>query len=538
MMGVQKRGPEENVETLRARLRETEERLAVAEAMLLAIRKGEVDALVVDREGKPAVYMLKTAAEPYRVLIEQMAEGALTVSHDGIILYCNAAMSRLVNVPREALIGSAIDTLIADQIDMFRLAADRGSSRETELIIAGGSIPALLSSQPVEIDGELAHCVVVTDLRRQKHRALHEAVVESALDAIFALDTDGAIQTWPAAAEKLFGYATDEALGASWRMLMPQDRLEEGWTAVSRALNGEAFRLVTAAITKSGQRCDIRVSLAPIREHDGAIAGVAVTVRDITEQLRAAEFARASEARIKALSEELLHVARLTELGQVSAGIAHELNQPLAAMLNYAGLARRLITSSDAASTSKAVEAITKASEQAVRASEIIRRMRDFVEKRQTSRSMHNINTVVQDAIALGLLGAKGNHLKTKLELAPDLPSVLIDPVQIQQVLVNLLRNAVEALEESPKRELTLSTALAKEGWIEVRVADTGPGIPDHIARRFFQPFVTSKPNGMGIGLPISKSIIDAHGGKLSAEPRPGGGTVFRFTLPVPRQSR
>jgi two-component system sensor kinase FixL len=231
------------------------------------------------------------------------------------------------------------------------------------------------------------------------------------------------------------------------------------------------------------------------------------------------------------LQDELNHVARFTEMSQFSAALAHEINQPLAAIMNYVNVAKRLLALPGA--QVKAQEAVAKAGDQAERAAQIIRRLRDFVEKRDSKRTIENINAIAEDAIALGLVGAKLANIKVRTEFAPHSPPVLVDRVQIQQVMVNLLRNASEAMANSPKRELTITTAGINGSAVEVAVADTGPGIPDEVASRLFKPFVTTKPGGMGIGLAISQSIVEAHGGSLGAAPNHGGGTVFRFRLPA-----
>jgi two-component system sensor kinase FixL len=194
-------------------------------------------------------------------------------------------------------------------------------------------------------------------------------------------------------------------------------------------------------------------------------------------------------------------------------------------------VAKRLLASPD--TKAKAQEALEKAGEQAQRAGQIIRRLRDFVEKRDSKRTEENINAIAEDAIALGLVGAKAIDIKVRTEFAPDSPPVLVDRVQIQQVMVNLLRNASEAMAGLPKRELTITTACIDGGAVEVAVADTGPGIPDEVASRLFRPFVTTKPTGMGVGLAISQSIVEAHGGRLRMTPNRGGGTIFRFDLPA-----
>jgi len=237
------------------------------------------------------------------------------------------------------------------------------------------------------------------------------------------------------------------------------------------------------------------------------------------------------------MREDMIHVARVHELSQVSAGIAHELNQPLAALLNYANVARRLVVQNEPLSLAKLPDVAARIGGQAERAAQIIRRMRDFVEKRAPHRTIANINAIADDAVALALIGTKTANIEIHFEHVRHVLPVLADPVQIQQVLVNLLRNAAEAMATAPERLLTLAIRNLDHAYVEVSVSDTGTGIPADIADRLFSPFVTTKAEGMGIGLAISKSIIEAHGGTLSATANPGGGTVFRFTLPVASQS-
>jgi len=298
---------------------------------------------------------------------------------------------------------------------------------------------------------------------------------------------------------------------AARRIAMAIKALETGAGALERR---------EAALSRAG---------TGVREVDHALNAFDLASKALLEQERRRIEA---EAALRALNEQLIHVARVSELSQVSAGIAHELNQPLAAMLNYAALAKRLLSTDRPAELAKAADAIGKAGEQAVRASEIIRRMRQFVERRATDRKMESINQIVSEAIALALIGTKAESITTTTSLAQNLPPVYADRVQIQQVLVNLLRNAVDALAASPKREITISTGETDDGSVEVSVTDTGPGISQEIAARLFKPFATTKADGMGIGLAISHSIIESHGGQLETMPNPDGGAIFRFTLP------
>lgn len=274
------------------------------------------------------------------------------------------------------------------------------------------------------------------------------------------------------------------------------------------------------------------------------VSGKATGVREVDHALHAFDLVSQTlreqeQRRVKAeedlrtLNEELMHVARVNELGQVSAGIAHELNQPLAAMLNYTSLAKRLLEKAGPAEIAKTIHAVDKAGEQAVRASEIIRRMRNFVERRATDYKPENISQIVNESVALALIGVKAEKIATNTDVAPDLPLVCVDRVQIQQVLVNLLRNAVEAVAKSQKREITIAAVETENKTVEVMVTDTGPGISDEITGRLFKPFATTKADGMGIGLAISYSIIEAHGGQLRTMANPEGGTIFSFTLPI-----
>jgi two-component system sensor kinase FixL len=224
-------------------------------------------------------------------------------------------------------------------------------------------------------------------------------------------------------------------------------------------------------------------------------------------------------------------MSRLGEVGQMGSALAHELNQPLTAIANYAQAARQLIERVPGGAPPRVADVLAKMMAQAARAGEIIRRLRQFVEKGATQRQREDLNKVVEEASALALVGAKDANVQVRLELDPDVPPVFVDKVQIQQVVLNLVRNALEALVTVPTRELAIRTTPA-EGGAAVSVIDTGPGLAPEVAANLFQPFITTKPTGMGIGLSICRTIVEAHGGRISTEPNPGGGTIFRFTVP------
>jgi two-component system sensor kinase FixL len=215
----------------------------------------------------------------------------------------------------------------------------------------------------------------------------------------------------------------------------------------------------------------------------------------------------------------------------MASALAHELNQPLSAIANYMKGSRRMLEGGTDDRSALLRDAMDKAAEQALRAGQIIRRLRDFVARGESERRVESVKKLVEEASALALVGAKDQGVRVRFQFDPSVDLVLADKVQIQQVLLNLLRNAVEAMEGSPTRELLISTASDKDGMIAISVTDTGPGIAPEMTSQLFQPFVTNKRHGMGVGLSISRTIVEAHGGQIEVEPNPVGGTIFRFTL-------
>jgi two-component system sensor kinase FixL len=220
-------------------------------------------------------------------------------------------------------------------------------------------------------------------------------------------------------------------------------------------------------------------------------------------------------------------------MGEMASALAHDLNQPLSAIANYMKGSRRLLENSPGESATLLRDAMDKAAAQALRAGEIIRRLRDFVARGESERRVEDVKKLVEEASALALVGAKDKGIRVHFQFDPRVDFVLADKVQIQQVLLNLMRNAIEAMEDTDNRELVVSTAQAPENLVAISVADTGAGISPEISAQLFQPFITTKRQGMGVGLSISRTIIEAHGGSIAPRPNPGGGTVFCFTLPA-----
>ncbi len=357
------------------------------------------------------------------------------------------------------------------------------------------------------------------------------SILDTVPDGIVVIDERGTIQSFNPAAERLFGYASDEAVGHNVSMLMPEPYQEAHDSYLERYLRtGERHIIgigrVVVGLRKGGETFPMELQVGQFEVGGGRF--FTGFVRDLTEQQEA-------KRRIQDLQAELLHASRLTVMGQMASTMAHELNQPLTAVMNYLEAARHLLASGPK-SAERAGELMGRAVAQAERAGEVIRQLRQFVSKGETERRVESLNKLVEEALALALVGVRQSGVRVTLDLDRALMPVVVDAVQIQQVVLNLVRNAVEAMEAVERRELTIATrALAAENTAEVRVVDSGPGISREIADRLFQPFVTTKQAGMGLGLSICREIVAAHHGDLGVAPAPSGGTVFRLTLPMPQ---
>jgi two-component system sensor histidine kinase DctS len=277
---------------------------------------------------------------------------------------------------------------------------------------------------------------------------------------------------------------------------------------------------------KNGERFDALIYEAPLIDAEGRHTGWMGSVLDVTERKRAEELARQQQ-------EKLQLTARLVTMGEMASTLAHELNQPLSAIASYTtGCINRL----DAGDLPRGElrEALGKLAAQAQRAGRVIRRVYDFVRRSEPKRAPCDVNAVVDDAVGLIEADARKQGVRIVQELATELPPVLADRVMLEQVLLNLMRNGMDAMQatEADRRQLVVSTALA-EGSVLVGVADHGGGIPQEVSAHLFEPFYSTKPEGMGMGLNICRSIIEFHKGRMWVDANPGGGTLFRFTLPL-----
>ena len=356
-----------------------------------------------------------------------------------------------------------------------------------------------------------------------------KSILDTIPDAMIVIDERGIMQSFSAAAERLFGYPAVEVLGRNVNLLMPPPYRESHDGYLQRYLRTGERRIIGIGRVVVGERKDgstfpLELSVGEMKSGDQRF--FTGFIRDLTESQK-------TEARLQELQAELVHVSRLTAMGEMASALAHELNQPLSAIANYMKGSRRLLEGSSEESATILREAMDKAAEQAMRAGQVIRRLRDFVARGESERRVEDVRKLVEEASALALVGAKDKGVRVRFEFDSQADSVLADKVQIQQVLLNLIRNAIEAMENGERRELVITATVLPDNMIEIRVADTGTGIAPEISAQLFQPFITTKRQGMGVGLSISRTIVEAHGGSIAARPNPAGGTIFAFTLPA-----
>jgi two-component system, LuxR family, sensor kinase FixL len=361
-------------------------------------------------------------------------------------------------------------------------------------------------------------------LAREAHLA---SILDTVPDAMIVIDENGLVQSFSSAAERQFGYRAAEVIGKNVNLLMPSPYRENHDGYIERYLRTGERRIIGIGRLVVGERKDgstFPMELAVGEMRSGDRHFFTGFIRDITHRQQ-------SEARLQELQSELIHISRLTAMGQMASALAHELNQPLLAIVGYMKGSRRLLESSAEENSGVLCDAMDKAGDQALRAGQIIRRLREFVARGDSERRVESVKKLIEEASALALVGTKDQGIRVWFQFDPAVDLVLVDKVQIQQVLLNLLRNAIEAMEASQTRELVVSTAADDDDMVAVSVTDTGPGIAPELASQLFQPFVTNKRHGMGVGLSICRTIVEAHGGRITVEPNPTGGTIFRFTL-------
>ena len=345
------------------------------------------------------------------------------------------------------------------------------------------------------------------------------SILATVPDAMVVIDERGAMLSFSAAAERMFGYGEDEVIGSNISMLMPSPDRERHDQYLSNYLMTGQRRIigigrVTTALHRDGSTFPIELAVGEAWLGERRI--FTGFIRDLTERQQ-------TLLRLQDLQSELAHVGRVSEMGTLASSLAHELNQPLTAVATYCESARDLLDNEPDTETLAMVrEALDEAAQQAVRAGQIVRRLRDFISTGETERRVESLQRLINEANALALVGSREHGIDVQLELDPS----------ADKVLVNLIRNAIDAMMDSKVRSLSMRTQRDGDNLVRVTIEDTGSGISDVVAAQLFQPFVTSKQNGMGIGLSICRTIIEAHGGRIWFEPGEQGGTAFHFNVP------
>jgi PAS domain S-box-containing protein len=354
------------------------------------------------------------------------------------------------------------------------------------------------------------------------------AIVDSSEDAIVSKDLNGTIESWNGGAERLFGYQASEVIGKSILIIIPPDRHDEELGILKRIRRGELIKPYdTVRMREDGSLLDLSVTVSPLRDAAGRIIGASKIARDITERKRA-------EAALRDMQMELAHANRVATMGQLSASITHEVKQPIGAARNNARAALKFMDKNPP-DLGEVREALGRIVGNADRAGEIVDRIRDHIKKAPPRKECWDINAGIREVIELSRGESVKNGISMQADLADGLPLIEGDRVQLQQVILNLIVNAVEAMSGASDgtRELLVSSRKANPGGVLVGVRDSGPGLAPETLEHVFEAFYTTKPGGLGMGLSICRSIIEAHGGRLWASANLPRGASFQFALPA-----
>ena len=365
----------------------------------------------------------------------------------------------------------------------------------------------------------------------EREHSLEQALLGSILatvpDALIVIDMAGRIVSFSAAAQRMFQYAESDVLGENISMLMPSPDRERHDGYISHYLGTGEKRIIgigrlTSARRRDGSTFPIELSVGEVQDRGQRL--FTGFIRDLTERQQA-------ERRVADLQAELSHASRVTAMGTLASALAHELNQPLTAIANYLEAGRDLLDADGPVDREMLREAMDESARQALRAGEIIRSLREFIKRGETMRQPEPLRGLLAEGAALAFIGMDSRGIDMDISIDRRVDKVLVNRVQLQQVIINLIKNAMEAMASSPARILRLSAAPAEDGRVEVIVADSGTGLDPDMSRTLFTPFTTTKPSGMGVGLSISQTIVEGHGGRIWAQPSQWGGTAFHFTL-------
>ena len=461
------------------------------------------------------------------------------------------------NSGAEGILGWSQDQALGQHCSIFLAAPDAAPRMTAQLETAqrvgrfadeawhkradGSEFIADVSITPItdEVGAHLGFAKIIYDVtaRRAEERALQrreehlKSILATVPDAMVVIDEKGVMLSFSHAAERLFGYTEGEVAGKNVSLLMPSPDRERHDSYLERYLATGVPRIIGIGRIVTGLRADgstFPMALSVGEAHAVDQRLFTGFIQDLTER-------RDFEARLEQLQSELIHVSRLSAMGTMALTLAHELNQPLTAIASFGEAAAAVLEGPGEPDKAMLREVIGEMAEQSLRAGGIVRRLREFVSSGDLAKTVEDLPKVIEEASALALMGAREKGIATHFTFAPDATPVLIERVQIQQVLINLIRNALEAMEDVPNKRLNVTTSLLDETTVQVSIADTGSGIDPQVRENLFQAFNSSKESGMGLGLSICRTIVEAHGGRIRALDGIEGGTEFQFTLIRPQ---
>jgi two-component system sensor kinase FixL len=492
------------------------------------------------------------ATRQFELLVEGASQYAIfMVDPQGYVTSWNRGAERILGWNKDQVLGQHFSIFLtgesarSDAMAQLETAQREGRfADETWHRRADGSeLLADVSITPIRGDDEahLGFAKIVYDVtaRRAEERALQrreehlKSILATVPDAMVVIDEKGIILSFSHAAERLFGYSEAEVTGKNVSLLMPSPDRERHDGYIERYLETGVPRIIGIGRIVTGLRADgstFPMALSVGEAHAADQRLFTGFIQDLTER-------RDFEAKLEQLQSELIHVSRLSAMGTMASTLAHELNQPLTAIASFGEAAAAVLETSGEPDKEMLREVVGEMAEQSLRAGGIVRRLREFVSKGDFAKTIEDLPRVIEEASALALVGARERGIATHFAYAPDATPVLIDRVQIQQVLINLMRNALEAMEDAPNKRLDVTTSLLDENTVQVSVRDTGRGIAPDVREKLFQAFNSSKGSGMGLGLSICRTIVEAHGGRIRALDGESEGTEFQFTLLRPPQS-
>jgi PAS domain S-box-containing protein len=483
------------------------------------------------------------AEDKFRLTVEASPSGIVLVDGAGRMVLVNAETEKLFGYSREELIGQEVEMLAperfrgahrGDRAGFVAAPHPRAMGVGRELFARrkdGTEFAVEIGLSPIQSVEGILILTAIVDITARKQAAAAKndlaAIVDSSDDAILGKTLGGTITSWNAGAEAMYGYSASEIVGQNVAILAPTDRKEEVPDILRRLRRGESVHhLETVRVTRDRRQIAVSLTISPIKNERGEITGASSIARDITERKRAEEALQQTQS-------QLAHVGRVLITGELAATIAHEVNQPLTAMVANANAVRRMLGHEEK-NLDEAREAIDDIVKDAHRASDVVGHIRALLNKGSHRTEPLAINEVIEAVIAIVHHELAGKRVSLTIDLTTNLPRVEADRVEVQQVMLNLIMNAVEAMGgvEGADRKLCIKTTRDDSGGVLVEVIDSGVGIAAEDLDHIFDAFYTTRLEGMGMGLSICRTIIEAHGGRLWAESSEDRGATFRFTLP------